>query len=93
MNISCSVIYDGKRIVGIGLSPGFEYPNFVIEEIFGEKREVAKIFDREFNRQNIGKTGGAISILSKGKYFRKELHKSATIMALLPIINKELYKK
>jgi len=93
MNISCSVIYDGKRIVGIGLSPGFEYPNFVIEEIFGKKREVAKIFDEKFKTLNIGKEGGAISILSNGKYLRKELHRVGTIMALLPIINKELYKK
>lgn len=93
MNISCSAIYNGKRIVGIGLSPGFEYPKFVIEEIFGKKREVGKIFDEEFKILNIGREGGAISILSNGKYLRKELHRVATLMALLPIINKELYQK
>lgn len=93
MNISCSVIYDGKEIVGIGLSPGFENPNFVIEEIFGKRKEVAEIFDEKFKTLNIEKEGGAISILSNGKYLRKELHRVGTIMALLPIINKELYKK
>ena len=91
-NMSCSAIYNGKKIVGMGLSPGFELPEFVIKEIFHGGNEVAKIFDREFNRQNIGKEGGAISILSKGKYFRKELHRGAPIMALFPIINKEIYE-
>ena len=93
MNISCSAICDGKEIVGMGLSPGFEYPNFIIEEIFGKEREVSKIFEEKFKTLNIGKEGGAISILSNGKYLRKELHRAGTIMALLPIINKELYKK
>jgi inosine/xanthosine triphosphatase len=93
MSISCSAIYDGRRIVGIGLSPAFEYPMFVIEEIFGQKREVGKIFDEEFKTLNISQGGGPISILSQGRYLRKELHRVATFMALLPIINKELYQR
>lgn len=93
INTSCSIIYDGNKIAGIGLSSGFEYPKFVIDEIFEKKKEVGKIFDEKFETLNINKKGGAISILSKGKLHREKFHTIGTIMALLPIINKELYRK
>jgi len=90
--VSRCVIFDEEGIAGMGLSPGFEYPQFIVKEILEGGTEAAKIFDREFKTRNLGREGGAISILSNGEYLRKELHKTGTIMALLPIVNKKLYK-
>lgn len=82
MNISRCVIYDGEKIVGAGYSAGFEHLPDRIEKILDEGTDIG---DKQ-------KQGG-VGILSKGKYPRKELLKSSIIMALLPIINKELCKE
>ena len=89
--VSRCVIYNGKEIVGIGLSPGFEHLPEIIERVLNEKSEIGQVSDDIINEKNLNQKLGGVGILSKGKYIRKDLIKAGTIMALLPIINQEHY--
>lgn len=93
LDVGCCAIYDGKKVVGIGLSPGFEYPQFIIERIFQEGLEVGQIFDEIFKGKNINQKQGAVGILAHNKYSRKDFIKDGVIMALFPLLNKELYDR
>ena len=93
IDVNCCVIYNGKRVVGLGLSPGFEYPPFVINKIFQSNLEVGEIFDEMTKSKNVKQKQGAVGILSHGKYPRKEFVKASIMMALFPILNKEDYNK
>ncbi len=91
LNVCCCAIYDGKEIVGVGLSPGFEYPKFVIKRIFQEELETGKIFDGLLNEENLNQKQGIVGVLAHNKYSRKDFTKAGIIMALYPLLNKELY--
>jgi len=91
IDVNCCVIYNGKRVVGVGLSPGFEYPFYVINKIFRDGLEVGEIFDELMGDENIKQKQGAVGILSHNKYSRKDFIKAGIIMALFPLLNKKLY--
>ena len=93
MDVCCCMIYDGTKIVGIGFSPGFEHPQYVTKRILREGLEVGQIFDEMVGEDNVKQKQGAVGILAHDKYSRKDFIKAGIIMALLPILNKELYDR
>lgn len=90
LNVNCCIVYNGK-ICGFGFSPGFEYPPYAIEEV-KKGRNIEEIFDEMFNQEKTGQKQGAIGILTKGKFNRLQHMKYEVMMALLPLLNPELYK-
>ena len=89
MNASCSVIYDGESIIGMGFSPLFEHLPEIIEKALNSGKEIGEITEDAYNIKDIKKNIGAIGILSQGKYLRKDLVKHGTIMAIIQMINQE----
>ena len=87
----CCMIYDGKEIIGIGFSPAFEHPKQVIYKIFKENKEVGEIFDDLIKESNTKQKTGAVGILSRRIFSRKEFIRVSVMMALFPLINYELY--
>ena len=90
LDFQVAVIYDGRKM-SIGFGPGFEYPPMVVESVLGGY-EVGKIMEKITGIRSIGKKYGAIHFLTKGKISRVDLTKIAVTMALIPWINKKLYR-
>ena len=85
-----SIIHDGEEFY-YGGSPIFEYPKFIVEKIFKEGKEVGHILDDHLNRKNVKHDEGAIGWLSKNKMKRQEYVELSVFMALVSLVNKELY--
>lgn len=91
MNIGICAFYDGKKYY-LGTSAAFEYPPKAIEL-------VEKGFDinQAFHMlgltddPKVGSAEGAIGVLTRGRWNRKETAKQAVIAALLQLENRELY--
>ncbi len=90
LDFQVAAIYNGFKI-SIGFGPGFEYPPMVIEEVL-KGQEVGVVMEKLTNIKNIGKKFGAIYFLTKGVISRDELTRIAVTMALIPWINKDLYR-
>jgi inosine/xanthosine triphosphatase len=83
-------LYDGKEFY-YGMSPGFEFPKFMVERHFSEGLEIGEILDRHFNAKNLRHGMGVIGWISKGRMDRIEYMEPAVLMALSTYMNKELY--
>ena len=90
MDFQVAVIYDGEKFT-IGFGPGFEFPPSVVERAL-EGIEVGDMMEKITGIEKIGEKFGAIYYLTKGKISRIELTRLAVTMALIPRINKELYR-
>ena len=90
MDVQFCAISDGE-FTSLGAGSGFEYPPQVVREVL-RGREVGEVMEKLSGIAEIGRKGGAIGFLSKGKLNRKELTKQAVLMAMLPRINRELYE-
>jgi inosine/xanthosine triphosphatase len=93
----CS-IFDGKEIYH-GFAPSFEYPTEIIKLVFEEDLEISDAFKKagyrnpNYEEIKLGESIGGIGILTRGVVIRETLVSNACHMALLPILNKEKYKK
>lgn len=91
-DVHVASIVSSDEWVTYGLSPAFEVPKpFVDKIVAGEAKELEVVVDNYFRTRNIGEYGGFIRILTKGRVLRDELIFHATLMALIPRMNKELY--
>lgn len=90
IDINAVVVEDSKGFQSVGTSQGFPIPEKYIEEI--KRTELGKVMDKIFNGQDLGKGKGGISFLSKNEVSRIDLTRSAFIMALIPHINKEIWR-
>lgn len=91
MNITVCAFYDGKRYY-LGTSSGFEYPPKAIELVkrgldINQAFYKMKITDDP----EIGSAQGAIGILTKGRWRRKDTIKQAITAALVQLDNKDIY--
>jgi len=93
LNTSGCAIYDGSEILGVGLSPAFEYPKSIINKILQKKFEVNQIAAEIFACENIGQKQGAIGVLTRNQCPRTNYSKAAVMMALFPILNKKIYNQ
>lgn len=91
MDTSCTVIFDGKDVF-VGSSPCFEYPKKVIDKILNENKEVAEIFrELKWGDEDLRSSKGAVGFLTKGIITREKYTEASIIMALVKLLNKELY--
>lgn len=92
MEMAACAIYDGQRF-HLGLSPGFEWPKSVTELIVNKGLDGSQALRKAgfTNHEKLGTAEGGVWIFTHGKMNRKEYNKSAVIMALIHLENKECY--
>ena len=89
-NFGVVYIIDDKGKTGLGVSPCFELPDRIVQELLNDT-ELGEIMGKMTKDRNIKKKGGAIGFFTKGKMERKDLYISGLITALVPFINEKLY--
>jgi inosine/xanthosine triphosphatase len=91
LDLQYCAVYDGSWLT-LGCGSGFEYPPTVLNEVLAGK-EVGEVMSRVAGVDDLGKKSGAIGFLSKGMLDRTALTEQGVFMALIPRINKELYRR
>ena len=84
-------IIDRSGEVGTGASGWFECPKIVLDEIW-KGRELADVMDEVSGTRDSRSELGAIGILTKNRVTRKDLYAHGVYMALVPFINRELWR-
>lgn len=91
MNVTVAAFYDGKRFY-LGTSAGFEYPPGIIELVQKGLDINQAFYQMELTGDHkIGSAQGAVGILTKGRWTRKDTAKQALVAALIQLDNKNLY--
>jgi len=93
MDTQMTFIMDKKGRVSIGLSQTFPIPKNFVNEILFNKTELEDIVNKYYGTEKIGEKGGFIQILTKNRVLREDLVYNATIVALIPWINKDLFSE
>lgn len=91
-SFGCMCIIDENKNCGFGLSPLFELPNKIVEELLSGK-ELGTVMDEIQNLQNTKQNFGAISYFTNGVMNRKELYIEGLKVAIIPFLKKELFFK
>ena len=86
----CAIV-DKRGWITIGHGPGFYYPKGVVELVKGGM-SISEAMKELFGVDDIGYKQGAIGFLTNERYDRRELTKSAVLMAFVPRIKHELYR-
>ena len=89
-NFGVVYIIDNEGKTGLGISPCFELPDRMVQELLNNA-ELGEIIGKMTKDRNIKKKGGAIGFFTKGRMERKDLYVSGLIAALVPFINEKLY--
>ena len=80
----CAILdRDGRFTIGTG--SGFRYPDKVVEEV-RNGLTVGEAMKKVYGENDVGKSQGAIGILSKGILDRKSLTEQSVLAAMLPRI-------
>lgn len=82
-------IADDKQL-SIGRSCNLPLPPLVYQAL-QQGEELGHVMDRLFNTDNIKQKGGAIGLLTKDLATRESVYRQATLLALAPFVNPELY--
>lgn len=92
MNVTVVAFYDGAHYY-CGLSSAFEYPPDAIELVKGGL-DINQAFYKMKLTDNpkIGSAQGAVGILTKGRWRRKDTIQQAITAALIQLENKPLYQ-
>ena len=90
IEIQVAVISDRSSRVSIGLSQGFMLPLHWLDELL-DRVELEEIVTRNIGRKDIGEKLGFIGYLTYGLVTRTELSYNAVLMALVPLLNSDLY--
>jgi inosine/xanthosine triphosphatase len=92
MNLCVCALYDGKRYY-LGTSAGFEYPPAAID-LVKKGKDVNQAFHELglTNDPEVGSSEGAIGILTKNRWRRKDTVKQSIIAALIQLDNKDIYQ-
>ncbi len=90
IELQIATIVDRQGRFSIGLSQGFPLPRRWLEEL-KSGLELEAIVERETSRERIGETTGLIGYLTQGLITRTDLSYNAVVMALVPLLNPELY--
>jgi len=92
MDTQMTLIMDRDGSISIGFSQCFPIPDKFVNEILSRRSELEEIVDRYYKTKDIGMHGGFIKILTKGRISREDLVYNATLIALIPWMNKEVFK-
>ena len=83
------VVVKNKKRIGYGKTSLFQLPN-EIKKMVESGVELGHADDVFFNRENSKQKDGAVGLLTGGLIDRKKYYKEATIMALIPFMNKKI---
>ena len=83
-------IADATGRLGFGVSPLFELPPGVVDDLLGGS-ELGHVMDRLAGEHNTKQRGGAVGILTGGRITRRELYAQGVAMALIPFLNVGMY--
>ncbi len=92
IELQVAVIVDSSGRVSIGLSQGFLLPSRWFKEL-SSGVELEAIVEKETGRERIGETIGLIGYLTRGLITRTDLSYNAVVMALVPLLNLDLYRE
>lgn len=92
MEVGVCAIYDGKNF-HLGLSTAFEWPKKVFDLIVNQGMDGSQAVKAAglTGIEKVGTQNGVINLLTHGKTDRKEKTKDSVIMALIHLLNPELY--
>ncbi len=90
LDFQVACVYNGK-IYTLGFGPGFEYPPDVVSQVRGGN-EVGMIMERLSGIERLGEKNGSIGYLTRNSVIRRDLTEIAVTMALIPWINRTLYR-
>jgi inosine/xanthosine triphosphatase len=76
--------------MSIGRSCQLPLPPFVYQAL-QKGEELGHVMDRLFNTDNVKQKGGAIGLLTKGLATRESVYHQATLLALAPFVNPDLF--
>jgi len=88
LGVGC--VIDNQGRIGYGVSPCFELPQSIVEQLLSGN-ELGDVMEKISGKNNIRQTEGAIGFLSKGMMNRENLYVHSLIVALVPLLNKDLY--
>jgi inosine/xanthosine triphosphatase len=88
----CMCIIDNNGNVGFGLTPHFELPANVVEEL-QKGIELGEVMDEIQNEENTKQKQGAIGYFTNGVMNRKELYIEGLKVAVIPFLHKKMFFK
>ncbi len=92
-DLEAAWIHGRNGVDSLGFSPVFKIPRGFAELVVsGARRELEEVVDEHYGTRSIGDKGGFISLLTKGVVVRQDLSFMATVMALIPVVNRDLYR-
>jgi len=86
----CMCIMDNENNVGFGLTPHFELPASVVEEL-QKGAELGDVMDKIQNIENTKQKQGAIGYFTNGVMNRKELYIEGLKVAVVPFLHKKMF--
>jgi inosine/xanthosine triphosphatase len=88
LGVSC--VIDLQERSAYGVSPCFELPESISRQIDSGK-ELGQIMEELSGHENIRQKEGAIGFFTHGVMDRKTLYIQSLVVALVPLLNKDLY--
>lgn len=88
----CMCIIDKNGKVGFGLSPHFELPDSIIEQLL-QGTELGDVMDEIMNQRNTKQHHGAIGFFTNGIMNRKELYIEGLKVAVVPFLHEDMFFK
>jgi inosine/xanthosine triphosphatase len=86
------VVIDKKDILGRSRTANFQLPP-VIVKLIKEGKELGEADDIVFGRTNSKQANGGVGLLTHDVLSRTAFYEHAVILALVPMLNEELYKE
>tara|TARA_R110000751_G_scaffold116604_2_gene216420 strand:+ start:185193 stop:185723 length:531 start_codon:yes stop_codon:yes gene_type:complete len=81
-----------QQQLSIGRSCNLPLPPLVYQAL-KQGEELGHVMDRLFSTENVKQKGGAIGLLTKGLATRESVYRQATLLALAPFVNSDLYSR
>lgn len=88
-DIQYCAVFDNKGMLTIGMGSGFRYPDDISVSV-REGKTVSDAIRDLYGREDIGKKGGAIGLLTDWLLNRKELTEQSIMAAMVPRISDSL---
>jgi len=90
-NLGCVAVIDREGFMGTGTSGWFELPPSFLRKI-RKGEELAEVLDDFLGREDVGRTEGAVGVFTGNRVTRKDLYVHGLHMALIPLLNKSIWK-
>ena len=81
---------DNNEKIGFGTSPLFELPDDIKDSLLSGT-ELGHIIDKITEHDNTKQHDGAIGFFTKGRMNGKELYSYGLTVALIPLLNQEMF--